>query len=209
MKENDNNSLAETLVNYEMLIEMIPELGEVVYTGMVTLDAAKAVFQELSEVNQIDFVESLDCVKRMLQQRDCRIKEMENDIAAKTVVETPADYISLQKANRDMERQNEFLEARIRKLDKENGQLKRQLADLQKKQDPEQERLKKIHEAVQLFSGKTEIYLKDIDKYAWLLDDLQNIPEEDLEEYVRAIKAVKSWAVSLDQKVDGLMDKVG
>ena len=209
MKENDNNSLAETLVNYEMLIEMILELGEVVYTGMVTLDAAKAVFQELSEVNQIDFVESLDCVKRMLQQRDSRIKEMENDIAAKTVVETPADYISLQKANRDMERQNEFLEARIRKLDKENGQLKRQLAELQRKQDPEQERLKKIHEAVQLFSGKTEIYLKDIDKYAWLLDDLQNIPEEDLEEYVRAIKAVKSWAVSLDQKVDGLMDKVG
>lgn len=209
MKENDNNSLAETLVNYEMLIEMIPELGEVVYTGMVTLDAAKAVFQELSEVNKIDFVESLDCVKRMLQQRDSRIKEMENDIAAKTVVETPADYIPLQKANRDMERQNEFLEARIRKLDKENGQLKRQLADLQKKQDPEQERLKKIHDDVQLFSGKTEIYLNEMDKYAWLLDDLQNIPEEDFEEYVRAIKAVKNWVVSLDQKVDGLMDKVG
>ena len=209
MKENDNNSLAETLVNYEMLIEMIPELGEVVYTGMVTLDAAKAVFQELSEVNQIDFVESLDCVKRMLQQRDSRIKEMENDIAAKTVVETPADYIPLQKANRDMERQNEFLEARIRKLDKENGQLKRQLAEMQKKQDPEQERLKKIHEAVQLFSGKTEIYLKEMDKYAWLLDDLQNIPEEDLEEYVRSIKAVKSWVVSMDLKVDGVMDKVG
>ena len=209
MKENDNNSLAETLVNYEMLIEMIPELGEVVYTGMVTLDAAKAVFQELSEVNQIDFVESLDCVKRMLQQRDSRIKEMENDIAAKTVVETPADQIPLQKANRDMERQNEFLEARIRKLDKENGQLKRQLAELQRKQDPEQERLKKIHEAVQLFSVKTEIYLKDMDKYAWLLDDLQNIPEEDFKEYVRSIKVVKSWAVSMDQKVDGLMDKVG
>lgn len=209
MQENDNNSLAETLVNYEMLIELIPELGEVVYTGMVTLDAAKAVFQELSEVNQIDFVESLDYVKRMLQQRDSRIKEMENDIAAKTVVETPADYIPLQKANRDMERQNEFLEARIRKLDKENGQLKRQLAELQRKQDPEQERLKKIHETVQLFSGKTEVYLKEMDKYAWLLDDLQNIPEEDFKEYVRSIKAVKSWAVSMDQKVDGLMDKVG
>lgn len=27
MQENDNNSLAEILVNYEMLIEMIPELG--------------------------------------------------------------------------------------------------------------------------------------------------------------------------------------
>lgn len=205
----DDNVLTETLVNYEMLIEMIPALEDVVDTGMVTVDAVNAVFQELSEVRQEEFITSLNYVKRMLQQRDSRIKEMENDIAAKTVVETPADYIPLQKANRDMERQNEFLEARIRKLDKENGQLKRQLADLQKKQVPEQERLKKIHEAVQLFSGKTEIYLKDIDKYAWLLDDLQNIPEEDLEEYVRAIKAVKSWAVSMEQKVDGLMNKVG
>lgn len=205
----DDNVLAKTLVNYEMLIEMIPALEDVVDTGMVTVDAVNAVFQELSEVRQEEFITSLDCVKRMLQQRDSRIKEMENDIAAKTVVETPADYIPLQKANRDMERQNKFLEARIRKLDKENGQLKRQLADLQRKQDPEQERLKKIHETVQLFSGKIEIYLKEMDKYAWLLDDLQNIPEEDLEEYVRSIKAVKSWAVSLDQKVDGLMDKVG
>ena len=205
----DDNVLAETLVNYEMLIEMIPALEDVVDTGMVTVDAVNAVFQELSEVRQEEFITSLNYVKRMLQQRDSRIKEMENDIAAKTVVETPADYIPLQKANRDMERQNEFLEARIRKLDKENGQLKRQLADLQRKQDAEQERLKKIHETVQLFSGKTEIYLKEMDKYAWLLDDLQNIPEEDLEEYVRSIKAVKSWAVSMDQKVDGLMDKVG
>ena len=205
----DDNVLAKTLVNYEMLIEMIPALEDVVDTGMVTVDAVNAVFQELSEVRQEEFITSLDYVKRMLQQRDSRIKEMENDIAAKTVVETPADYIPLQKTNRDMERQNEFLEARIRKLDKENGQLKRQIAELQRKQDPEQERLKKIHEAVQLFSGKTEIYLKEMEKYAWLLDDLQNIPEEDFKEYVRAIKAVKSWAVSLDQKVDGLMEKVG
>lgn len=209
MKENDNNIMAETLVNYNMLIELLPALEDVVDTGMVTVDAARAVFQELSPVRQEELITSLDCVKRMLQQRDSRIKEMENDIAAKTVVETPSDYIPLKKANRDMERQNEFLEARIRKLDKENGQLKRQIVELQKQTDPEQERLKKIHEAVQLFGGKTEVYLKDMDKFAWLLDDLQNIPEDDLGEYIRAIKSVKSWAVSMDLKVDGLMDKVG
>ena len=62
---------------------------------------------------------------------------------------------------------------------------------------------------MQLFGGKTEVYLKDMDKFAWLLDDLQNIPEDDLGEYVGVIKSVKSWAVSMDQKVDGLMDKVG
>ena len=209
MQENDNNIMAETLVNYNMLIELLPALEDVVDTGMVTVDAARAVFQELSPVRQEELITSLDCVKRMLQQRDSRIKEMENDIAAKTVVETPSDYIPLKKANRDMERQNEFLEARIRKLDKENGQLKRQIVELQKQTDPEQEHLKKIHEAVQLFGGKTEVYLKEMDKFAWLLDDLQDIPEDDLEEYVGVIKSVKSWAVSMDLKVDGLMDKVG
>ncbi|MFR8313636.1 MAG: hypothetical protein ACLVBP_15545 [Ruminococcus sp.] len=51
--------------------------------------------------------------------------------------------------------------------------MKRQLADLQK-QDPEQERLKKIHEVVHV-QWKTEIYLKDTDKYAWLLMDFCGI----------------------------------
>lgn len=200
MKENDNNSLAETLVNYEMLIEMIPALEDVVDTGMVTVDAVNAVFQELSEVRQEEFITSLDYVKRMLQQRDSRIKEMENDIAAKTVVENPADYIPLQKANRDMERQNEFLEARIRKLDKENGKLKRQIAELQKKQDPEQERLKKIHDAVQLFSGKTEVYLKEMEKYAYLKDEIQNASVDDMEVYERAIQKVKNWIAGIEKE---------
>ena len=205
----DDNAMAETLVNYNMLIEMLPALENVVDTGMVTVDAAKAVFQELSPVKQEEFITSLDCVKRMLQQRDSRIKEMENDIAAKTVVETPADYIHLQKEKKDLQSRNEFLERQVKKRDKDIADLRKQIAELRTKQDPEQEHLKKIHDAVQLFSGKTEVYLKDMDKYAWLLDDLQNIPEEDLEGYVGAIKAVKNWAVSMDQKVDGLMEKVG
>lgn len=74
----DDNVLAETLVNYEMLIEMIPALEDVVDTGMVTVDAVNAVFQELSEVRQEEFITSLNYVKRMLQQRDSRIKEIWN-----------------------------------------------------------------------------------------------------------------------------------
>lgn len=127
----------------------------------------------------------------------------------KIVVETPADYIPLQKEKKDLQSRNEFLERQVKKRDKDIADLRKQIAELKRQQDPEQERLKKIHDAVQLFSGKTEAYLKEMDKYVWLLDDLQNIPKEDLEEYVRAIKAVKIWAVSMDQKVDGLMDKVG
>ena len=43
----DDNVLAKTLVNYEMLIEMIPALEDVVDTGMVTVDAVNEVLKEL------------------------------------------------------------------------------------------------------------------------------------------------------------------
>lgn len=125
---------------------------------------------------------------------------MENDIAAKTVVETPADYIPLQKANRDMERQNEFLEARLRKLDKENGQLKRQIAELQRKQDPEQEHQRKVHEDVQLFSGKTAAYIAEMGKFEYLKDEIQNASVDDMEEYNRTIQAVKDWIAGFEKE---------
>lgn len=200
MKENDNNSLAETLVNYEMLIEMIPALEDVVDTGMVTVDAVNAVFQELSEVRQEEFITSLDYVKRMLQQRDSRIKEMENDIAAKTVVETPADYIPVKKQNRDLESKNDFLEARLRKLDKENGQLKRQIMELQQKLDPVQEHQRKVHEDVQLFSGKIAAYIAEMGKFGYLKDEIQNASVDDMEVYERAIQKVKNWIAGIEKE---------
>lgn len=200
MQENDNNSLAETLVNYEMLIDMIPALEDVVDTGMVSVDAAMAVFKELSPVKQEEFVYGLDAVKRMLQQRDSRIKEMENDIAAKTVVESPSDYIPVKKQNRDLESRNDFLEARLRKLDKENGQLRRQIMELQQKLDPVQERQKKIHDDVQLFSGKTAAYIAEMGKFGYLKDEIQNASGDDMEVYERAIQKVKNWIAEIEKE---------
>lgn len=205
----DENVLAQTLVNYNMLIDMIPKLEELVDTGMVTVDAAKAVFQELSPVRQEEFITSLDCVKRMLQQRDSRIKEMENDIAAKTVIETPADYIPLQKEKKDLQSRNEFLEKQIKKRDKDIAELRKQIAELEKQVDPKAEYLAEIHAAVQTCSEKSVEYLKEMKKYAWLLEEMDNVPEEDLEEYNKTIKSVKLWCLAADHKVDQKLDKVG
>lgn len=196
----DDNVLAQTLVNYEMLIDMIPELEDLVDTGIVTEEIARAIYKELSPVHKENFVESLDITKRIIKNYDSRIKEMENDIAAKTVVETPADYIPLQKEKKDLESRNEFLERQIRKLDKENGQLKRQLAELQRKQDPEQERLKKIHEDVQLFSGKIAAYIAEMGKFGYLKDEIQNASVDDMEVYERAIQKVKNWIAGIEKE---------
>lgn len=205
----DENVLAKTLVNYNMLIDMIPELEELVDTGIVTEEIARAIYNELSPVNQENFVESLDITKRIVKNYDSRIKEMENDIAAKTVVETPGDYIPLQKEKKDLQSRNEFLEKQIKKRDKDIAELRRQIAELQKQIDPKEQYLEEIHAAVQTCSEKSAAYLKDMDKYAWLLEEVENVPEEDLEEYNKTIKSVKLWCLALDHKIDQKLDKVG
>ena len=134
---------------------------------------------------------------------------MENDIAAKIVIETPADYIPLQKEKKDLQSRNEFLEKQVKKRDKDIAELRKQISELEKQLDPKAEYLAEIHEAVQTCSEKSAAYLKEMEKYAWLIEEMENVPEADLEEYIRVIKSVKSWAVSMDLKVDRLMDKVG
>lgn len=196
----DDNVLAQTLVNYEMLIDMIPELEDLVDTGIVTEEIARAIYKELSPVHKENFVESLDITKRIIKNYDSRIKEMENDIAAKTVVETPADYIPVKKQNRDLESKNDFLEARLRKLDKENGQLKRQIMELQQKLDPVQEHQRKVHEDVQLFSGKIAAYIAEMGKFGYLKDEIQNASVDDMEVYERAIQKVKNWIAGIEKE---------
>ena len=205
----DDNVLAQTLVNYNMLIDMIPELEDLVDTGIVTEEIARAIYNELSPVNQENFVESLDIIKRIVKSYDSRIKEMENDISAKTVVETPADYIPLQKEKKDLQSRNEFLERQIKKRDKDIAELRKQISELQKQTDPKSEYLAEIHAAVQTCSERSAAYLKEMDKYTWLLEEMENIPEADLEEYNKTIKSVKLWCLALDHKIDEKLDKAG
>ena len=134
---------------------------------------------------------------------------MENDIAAKTVVKTPADYIPLQKEKKDLQSRNEFLERQIKKRDKDIADLRNQIAELQKQTDPKAEYLVEIHAAVQICSERSAAYLKDMEKYAWLLEEMENIPEADLEEYNKTIKSVKLWCLAMDHKIDQKLDKAG
>ena len=55
----------DTLQNYKKLTEMIPELEELVDTGIVTKDTALAMMKELSNEEQIEMISSLDTTKRI------------------------------------------------------------------------------------------------------------------------------------------------
>ncbi len=57
-----------TLQNYKKLTEMIPELEELVDTGITTPTTALAIMKNLSEQEQLILISSLDTTKRITQR---------------------------------------------------------------------------------------------------------------------------------------------
>lgn len=58
----------DTLQNYKLLADMIPELDELVDTGIVTKTTALAMMKSLSEDEQSELIASLDTTKRITQR---------------------------------------------------------------------------------------------------------------------------------------------
>lgn len=54
----------DTLQNYKKLTEMIPELEDLVYTGIVTPTTALAIMRNLSEEEQMELISSMDPTKK-------------------------------------------------------------------------------------------------------------------------------------------------
>lgn len=70
-----------TLQNYKLLADMIPELSDLVDTGIVTKTTALAIMKELSEEEQLELIDSLDTTKkitgRQIQEYISKNKELE------------------------------------------------------------------------------------------------------------------------------------
>ena len=73
------NMDVRTLQNYKQLANMIPELDELVTTGIVTKTTALAIMRNLSEKDQEEFIESIPIDKKYTQkQMDEEIQKYKN-----------------------------------------------------------------------------------------------------------------------------------
>lgn len=66
---NDIGISISSLQNYKKLTEMIPELEELVDTGIATPTTALAIMRNLSEEEQIQLISSMDTTKKITQKQ--------------------------------------------------------------------------------------------------------------------------------------------
>ena len=113
-----------TLQNYKKLTEMIPELEELVDTGITTPTTALAIMRNLSEDEQLEMISSLDTTKKItqkqVQQYINKIKELESR-EPKVIDNT--DYSSIERLEnkiKELESQKSILEKKV-KLNQEDS----------------------------------------------------------------------------------------
>lgn len=206
-----------TLQNYKMLADMIPELSDLVDTGVVTKTTALALMKELPEKEQIELISSLPSGQKYTQKQ---IKEKVDEIKKKAdenMNEVKKKISELEKTNKDLLAHPVHV-VRDELADRTIEDLKRQLADKDKqlkeldagKDDYalvasgmdkiEIERAACKTTTYQLVSHASEIFLKmdsfikEMAAYDYLSQSFNEIPTATRLEYKKYIEAIKKWA---------------
>ena len=198
----------QTLQNYKALTEMIPELEDLVDTGIVTNTTALSLIRQLSPEDQEKLISSLDTTKRITQKEMLKyinkIKELEEktpEKIIKTVIKQPEDYDKLKKENSNYKEENSFLQSEYKKQVNKNDELKKKIATYEK-DDPKEKRQKQIFDSALLFCAKVSSFIEQVGGYVWLTEELENIPEKEREGYIKAIHAVKTWADTMEYNIN-------
>lgn len=207
--ENTNNSVSQsdiasqmgmsvdTLQNYKLLAEMIPELEELLDTGIVTKTTTLAMMKNLSEEEQKEFINSLPTDKKYTQrQMDEEIQKYKNRISELIQQGTKTEIVTQEVDKPETLNKIKDLEEKLDKKTKENEKMSSTLI----------EKEKMINEAIgsstnyQLTSHCSEItlkmlnFVKEMAKYDYMAESFNQIPIATRIEYEKCIKAVKKWA---------------
>lgn len=201
----------DTLQNYKMLAEMIPELSDLVDTGIVTKTTALAMMKQLPEEDQINLISNLTSGKKYTQKQISEAiqeyKEKQSvDIQKKDEeIQKLKGDISVLKEQGDPEKDKKIkeLEDKVVEQDKEIEDTKEQNRILAKN-DIESSKL--LSAAMgsstnyQMVSHCTEItdqmkdFLSQMAKYDYMAESFLEIPDAMRFEYERCIKAIYTWA---------------
>ena len=201
----------DTLQNYKMLAEMIPELSDLVDTGIVTKTTALAMMKQLPEEDQINLISNLTSGKKYTQKQ---ISEAIQEYKEKQSVDIQKKDEEIQKLKGDItvlkeqgdpekDKKIKELEDKVVEQDKVIEDTKEQNRILAKS-DIESSKL--LSAAMgsstnyQMVSHCTEItnqmkdFLSQMAKYDYMADSFLEIPDAMRFEYERCIKAINQWS---------------
>lgn len=183
----------DTLHNFKLLSEMIPELEELLDTGIVTKTTALAIVKNLSPSEQEEFISSMDITKKITKKE--AEKYIEN-IRSESKEEISRLEDMLEAKEVSNKSKSEELQNKIRSLDKDKKMLEVKLSQLQS-DNAEYAQLKENIENLKKQKNQIRYSIDVITELAGLCVEIQDM----LEKKLAPIKFKKSIEVLNEEPV--------
>lgn len=175
-----------TMTNYMRLAEMIPELEELVDTGIVSKDTALAMMKQLSTEEQEELIKTLDVTKKI----------------TKTQMQSTIDAMKRQQEAEITDFRNDLDEIKG-KYSAEIEKNKLLQDEIDKYHTVGEKKYKEyICDSCALFATRVAAFIKEVGGYVWLADKINEIPADQREGYILAVRRVKEWAESLEYNIN-------
>lgn len=189
----------QNIQNYEKLTYMIPELEELIDTGIVTKTPALAIMNNLSEDEQIELISKLDVTKKYTQQQMQKYIDEIRELKSNPL--RPEDYDSTKKELQDYKKDYSNLKSQFNEKVSEVQDLRKQLENM-KTTTPTEQYNQKLKDSTIFFCSKVADFIEKVGGYVWLVDHLNELPNYEKKSYINAVNAIYSWADTILNNLD-------
>lgn len=189
----------DTLQNYKMLADMIPELEELMDTGIVTKSTALSMIRNLSEEEQESLIESLDTTKK-ITKREAE-KYIEEIKTLKENSQIPEDYESTKRELRGWKEDYKNLRSQFDEKVSELQDLKKQIETM-KETTPTEQYNQKLKSSTIFFCSRVADFIEKTGGYVWLVEHLNELPDYERKSYINAVNAIYAWADNLLRNIN-------
>lgn len=228
----------DTLANLKKLTELIPEIENLVDTGIISSATALAIVKELSPEEQLELVSLMDVTKKITQKEvktyideNVKLKNEIDSLTEKTA-EMGKLEMQLSKLKHELDNRPEKEIAKIpedyesnKKLlenyKKDNQNLEMQFQEktkeLQalraqittvKESAPTEQFNQKLKDSVLIFCAKVATFIEEVGGYVWLAEYLNELPDLEKLGYLKSVQAVRSWANTLDYNLNNTTKEI-
>ena len=189
----------DTLQNYKMLADMIPELEELMDTGIVSKSTALSIIRNLSEEEQESLIESLDTTKKITQRET--EKYIEEIKLLKENSQIPEDYESTKRELKGWKEDYKNLRSQFDEKVSELQDLRKQIETM-KETTPTEQYNQKLKSSTIFFCSRVADFIEKTGGYVWLVEHLNELPDYERKSYINAVNAIYAWADNLLRNIN-------
>lgn len=181
-------------------------MKELLDTGVISKTLAADLITSLTPEEQEQLISSLDTTKK-ITQREMQ-KYIDEIRSLKANPPKPSDYDSTKTQLENYKKDYSDLYSQFENKVKELNDLRMQIENI-KRDDPSDQYVKKLQDSAILFYTKAAKFIEQAGGYVWLTDHINEIPEFERKEYIKAIHMIKSWADTMEYNLKNEIKEIG